>query len=103
MNLITTISSEPKQGHQISLPDGDNFTFNLIYRQNVLGWFADIAFKEKHIKGIRLVNTSNLLNQFKNIMPFGILIYSRDKLDPIFLEDFSNKRTELYILNKNEI
>lgn len=53
------------------------------------------------INNIRIVNNYNILDKYKNVIPFGIQVY--DKQDPYFIDDFEKKNNEFLILDKSEI
>ena len=106
MQILDTISNEARQKHTILLAeDSSRIVLELTYKPNILGWFMDVTYENANFtaKGLRVVTGSNLLNQWRNILPFGILCQCKDAQDPLLLEDFLVKRARLSILSKEEV
>lgn len=106
MQVLDNISNEARQKHTILLgEDSSRIVLELTYKPDVLGWFLDVAYDNLgfSVKGLRVVTSSNLLNQWRNILPFGILCQCKDAQDPLLLEDFLVKRARLSILSKEEV
>ena len=102
MKYINTITDNPKQFHLIDA-GGEIFEFELIYKERVMGFFYNLNYKDKKIKNQRLVLSSNILNQFKNIFPFGLRVHSVNELEPIFIDDLINGKVKIYLLGQDEL
>jgi len=106
MKQITEITNEYKQKLQPVLETGEEFTLQLKYSSQQNCWFANILYSNFEIKNVKLVLSSNLLYQWKNILPFGLMIVSTDTTpkssDPFLLSDLT-ERVNIFILNKEEI
>lgn len=106
MQALDTISNEARQKHTILLDeDSSRIVLELTYKPNNLGWFMDVSYEDAdfYVKGLRIVTSSNLLNQWRNLLPFGILCQCKEGQDPLLLEDFLVKRARLSILSKKEV
>lgn len=106
MQTIEDISNEARQKHTILLAeDSSRIILEFTYKPDVLGWFLDVTYENLNfsVRGLRIVTTSNLLNQWRNILPFGILVQCKDAQDPLLLEDFLVKRARISILSKEEV
>ena len=106
MQTLDTISNDARQKHTILLAeDSSRIVLELTYKPDVLGWFLDVTYENANfeVRGLRVVTSSNLLRQWKNILPFGILCQCDDAQDPLLLEDFLVKRAILSILSKEEV
>ena len=106
MQTIDNISNEAKQKHTILLDkDSSRITLELTYKPSVMGWFLDVAYEDNVFQthGIRVTTNSNLLNQWRNILPFGIICQCADAQDPLLVDDFLVGRAKLSILSQEEI
>ena len=50
-----------------------------------------------------MTTNTNLLNQWRNKLPFGIVCQCKDAQDPLLIEDFLVGRASLSILSKEEV
>jgi hypothetical protein len=73
---------------------------SIYYSQNILGFLMNLDYGDFSLNGARLVNSLNLLNKFRNILPFGIQIYGPG--DPFFQSDFADGSNVFLILTKEE-
>lgn len=107
MKEITEITNDYKQQLAPTLEDNSVFNLDLRYKKQEECWFYSITYGNLIIKNSKLVLSSNLLNQWKNILPFGLACLSSDEAaktsDPFLLNDFSSGRVKLYILTKDEL
>ena len=106
MQYIDNISNEPMQKHTILLEeDSSRIVLELTYRPNQLGWFLDVTYDNLYFKlyGLRITTNSNILNQWRNKLPFGIICQCKDSQDPMLIEDFLVNRAQLAILSKEEV
>ena len=106
MQIIENISNEARQKHTILLAeDSSRIVLELTYKPDVIGWFLDVTYEDSDfiVRGLRVVTSTNLLNQWRNKLPFGIMCQCKDSQDPLLLEDFLVKRATLSILSKDEV
>lgn len=106
MQILDTISNDAKQKHTILLEkDNSAVVIRLVYKPTQIGWFMDVEYETKNfaVYGLRVTTNLNILNQWRNILPFGIICYCEDAQDPLSIEDFLVKRAYLAILNEEEI
>ena len=106
MQLIDNISNEGRQKFTILL-DEDNsaIVISLTYKPTQLGWFCDIEYEKKgfSVYGMRVTNNYNLLNQWHNILPFGLACVCKDGQDPLSIQDFLVGRAEVIVLSQSEV
>ena len=106
MKQITEITNDYKQQLAPTLEDNSVFNFELKYKVQEEAWLYSIVYKNLVIKNSKLVLSSNLLSQWKNILPFGLACISNDEKsknsDPFLLNDFSSGRVQIFILTKSE-
>lgn len=106
MQILDNISSDAKQKHTILLAsDNSRIVLELNYLPTQLGWFLDVTYEDKDFKvcGLRITTNTNLLNQWRNILPFGIICQCADAQDPLLIEDFLVGRAILGILSSEEV
>ena len=103
MNKITTITDDANQTMILKLDDGTTVDFTLTYSDQQQGWFYNLTYGNFSLSGRRIVNSPNLLRAYRQILPFGIAVVTTDEYEPIFLEDFKNKRALFFMLNPTDI
>lgn len=104
MVQITGLKASPNQSFTINDPNGGggiNFTLN--YRPRVRAWFMDIAFGDFVMNGYKLTYGFNILESYRNIIPFGLEVYSVDTSDPFLVDDFVSGRISLFLLTSAEV
>jgi hypothetical protein len=102
MKEITGIKENANQSLNFVLEDGNTFTIDLQFRSNVNAWYYTITSDVFTIRNKRLVNSPNVLFQYKNILKFGISVISNDGQDPAFITDFSTGRIRLFVIENTE-
>lgn len=106
MQIIDTISNDAKQKFTILLDkDSTEIILRLVYKPTQIGWFLDLEYPEKEFEvyGIRVTTNTNILNQYRNVLPFGIICYCEDNYEPLSIEDFLVGRAHLAILDEEEV
>lgn len=106
MQTLDNISDDGKQKHTILLAsDSSRIVLDLTYKPTQLGWFLDVTYDSLDFKvcGLRVTTNTNLLNQWRNKIPFGIICQCVDAQEPLLAEDFLVKRATLSILSKEEV
>lgn len=106
MQILDTISNDAKQKHTILLEkDNSSIVINLVYKPTQLGWFMDVEYETKdfYIYGLRVTTNLNILNQWRNVLPFGIICYCEDAQEPLSVEDFLVCRAHLAVLDEDEV
>lgn len=103
MTTITGISAQPKQQLSFVLDDGSQVSAYLEYRPQQLGWFANLAWGDWSVNGLRLVSSPNLLRQFRNVIPFGLALLTSNNADPLNVTDFSTATSVLVLLNAADV
>lgn len=106
MQILDTISNDAKQKHTILLEkDNSSIVIRLVYKPTQIGWFMDVEYEPKKfaVYGLRVTTNVNILNQWRNVLPFGIICYCEDNYDPLSIEDFLVERAHLAILSEEEV
>lgn len=102
MILFNFITDYPAQRFQVVGENKEQINIALRYMPSVQSWRMDISYNDFKAYGLVLVNSPNILRQWKNILPFGLNIGSIDGVDPMYLDDFSKGRVSMTLLNSSE-
>lgn len=104
MFFIKGITSDPYQTQNLVLPDGSTIVFTIYYRDLQLGWFiTELTWGEFTINNLRITNNPNILNQWRNIIPFGLTCISQSDRDPQLQQDFLSGYSKLFVLTQAEV
>lgn len=105
MNIVNSITQSPNQLHELVLENNKTAKFILRYYSRMIGWFFDIEYEDVKINGVKVVLHPNILRQFKNKLPFGLMIFTENEspVEPFQITDFQTGRVKLGILNSDEV
>ena len=104
MYLIQQITSNPLQKQTLVLQDGTSVTLIMYFRPLQTGWFInEITRGDFTLYGLRITNSPNMLNQFRNQIPFGLACFSTANREPSQQQDFLSGASKLYILEQDEV
>lgn len=104
MFLIQRITANPLQTQTLTLEDGTSFSITLYLRPIQKGWFInELIYGDFTLKGMRIVNSPNMLNQFRNQIPFGLGCFSTGNREPGLQQDFVSGASKLYVLSAAEV
>jgi hypothetical protein len=104
MLLIQQVTTAPLQKQVLVLQDGTTISLELYYRPQQNGWFVnELVYGDFTLRGLRISNSPNMLNQWRNLLPFGFACFSAANREPTQQEDFSSGASKLYILTEAEV
>lgn len=104
MYQVQNITSDPYQKQTLSLPDGSSVGLTIRFIPMQYGWFIqELSYKTFTLQGFRIINSPNMLHQFRNQLPFGLGCFTVADREPSLAEDFSSLQTVLYILSAAEV
>lgn len=104
MYQIQTLTDNSLQTQNLILADGSSLTLTIYFMPMQYSWFINnLTYGNFILKGYKIVNSGNLLYQFKNLIPFGLACFSNASRDPSLQEDFSSGYSSLYILSSTEV
>ena len=97
--ILTKITDNPKQDFSYILSIGEEVKFHIEYKTRISCWFLTLKYKTFEVNNIRVTSeTDNILNQFKNILPFVLKCNTTTGFRPFFLNDFVNGNNNLEII-----
>jgi len=98
------VTADALQVQNVVLVDQTSFYLELYYRPMQRGWFINqLSYGDFTIRGLRLVNLPNMLNQWSKSLPFGLACFSDENRDPQLQEDFVSGASKLYFLSPAEV
>ena len=100
MNIVSNLTNNPNQAFSLTIYDGTVASFNLSYWSNQQGWYYNFSHPLLSQGWRRLINSPNLLRQFRNVINWGLYCSVSDGYEPIFINDFTSGRVNLYLLNQ---
>lgn len=110
MNSITGLTTQTAQTSFILLEDGSRAELSLFYRPQQLGWFYDIRWPGNErlavpfeTFGRRLVASPNMLRQYRRLIPFGLMLFTIDNLEPMGRTCFVDGTADLILLNEADV
>lgn len=104
MYLIQQITNDSLQKQTFVLPDGSTFDLTIRFVPAQLGWFIDeLVYGSFTLNSVRITNSPNMIQQFKNQVPFGLACFSTADREPSQQNDFSSAASLLYILTAEEV
>lgn len=105
MFLINQVTSDPLQKQTLILPDGTSLIMTISFLPLQYGWFiTEMIYGSFALEGVRIVVSPNILQQFKNQIPFGLGCFGNNvSREPTQQQDFSSQTFSLYILDSNEV
>jgi len=67
------------------------------------GWFiTNLTYGDFVLNGVRIVVSPNILNQFRNKIPFGLCCLSVGNREPSLQKDFLSNACNLYLVTDEE-
>lgn len=104
MYKIQQMTTDASQTQNLILPDGSTVTLTIYFIPMQYGWFIQsLSYQDFVLQGVRLTNNPNILQPFKNQIPFGLACFSSSQREPTLQEDFSTGASSLYILTSEEV
>lgn len=104
MNLIQQITSDPVQRQTLILPDGTSLSMVIRFVPMQYGWFINsLIYQTFTLNGLRITNSPNMLQQFRNQIPFGLACFTTNNREPSQQQDFSSGTSKLFLLSAAEV
>ena len=103
MQLITSITDQPKQKFTLRLDNNESAQMRLYYYSSQKSWYFDIEYKGKWNNGNKVVLTFNAIRHLRRIIPFGVGFLSTSKADPFTLDAFTSGDFLMILLNQEDV
>lgn len=110
MTIIDNLTAAADQTTILILPDQTTATLRLRFRPRTQRWTADVGYANVVLdgvpfqaNGINVCCFPNILNPFRDVLPFGLAFMTADFTDPFQLTDFASGRVKVYLLNPADL
>lgn len=104
MNLIQNVTSNSFQQQTLILDDGSSLLLQMYFMPMQYAWvITKLVYKDFVLNGQRIVVSPNMLQQYRNEIPFGLACFSQNNREPTQQLDFSSGAAKLYILSSTEV
>ena len=103
MEIVTSITEQPKQEFILKLDNNDQATMRLYYYQSQNSWYFDIEYNGRINNGNKVVLTFNAIRHLKRLFPFGISFISESNADPFSLDAFTSGKVMMILLNEEDV
>jgi hypothetical protein len=100
--IIDGLTDDPAQQFFAVIDGYDSADIVLEWKPNQFGWFMNLTWGDFSVKNVRLGNFPNVLQQYKNVLPFGIGITGTNGLDPLTFDAWTTNN-QFYILDESDI
>ena len=98
-------TDDVKQELALTLDTGEEIKLKIFYLVAFQGFYL-ISYTynnvEKYVNLRVCLTPFGILSQFENLLPFDILCYSADGVEPVYLNDFQTGRVKLTLVSKAE-
>jgi hypothetical protein len=99
MIRVNNLTDSANQRAAVVLADGTVATLTFIYRGAIQRWAVDVSYGAFAENGINLCVHPNLLRMYRNFLPIGLAVISRDGGDPFDINDFASGRISVFVLD----
>lgn len=104
MNQILQVTQDFRQTRTLVLGDGTQLTFSLYFVPMQQCWvIPEIVYGDFRLTNIKVVNSPNLLHQWRNQIPFGLACFTIGNREPSLQEDFSSNNSRLFLLPNADV
>lgn len=103
MRQILVLNDLPKQQFRVSIENYDFLQVTIEYASNQYAWYMSLLWGQNfEVKNDRVVCSPNLLRQYKDLIPFGILVRGPDSVDPFSITAWQDG-WEMHFLDSDDI
>lgn len=103
MNILSGLTSQPRQTANFSLAGGVKVYLYLEYSQISLGWYLNFTYEGVEVSGLRLCASPNILRQWRHLTGWGLAVITTDGFDPAGVGSLADGTTSLCILSEEEV
>ena len=103
MEIVTSITNEPRQKFNLTLEGGGVVQIYLYFYKTQHSWYFDFEYNDYVSTGNKVVLSFNTIRHLRNKFPFGIGFLSTQQADPCLLDDFSTGKAKMVLLNQLDV
>lgn len=102
IRVLNTLTENAYQIVSFITAEGEKVKLTLRFIPSQEVWILDVESPSLTVYGISLSAHPNLLDSYKNIISWGLYVWSRDGFDPWRIDDFSKGRIKIAVLEDLE-
>jgi hypothetical protein len=102
MKQLEGITAEPRQELSARTDSGEIIEMSLHYAPIIQRWFMNLSCKDFKLNGYKILTGDNILRQYRNVLPFGIMVVC-ENFGPSLIDDFESERVKMYLLSAEEV
>lgn len=103
MRSVDNLTSNANQLINFVLEDNSVVVLNLIFQAATQRWIINVLRGTFVVNNINVCIHPNFFREWRNTQPFGLACFTTDGADPVNIDDFSNGRATLYVLNPVDV
>lgn len=103
MKRLDGIRASGTQKLATTASNGDIVNITLYFNAATQSWKMDVECNNFSLKGNRVFSSLNMLSQYEKIIPFGLAVITEGGGEPFIINDFSQKRVNMYLLSPGEV
>ena len=103
MQIVSSITNEPRQKFNLSVEGGGVVRIYLYYYTTQYSWYFDFEYDNYVCKGNKVVLSLNTLRHLRNKIPFGIGFLAGSNAEPFSIDDFITGRVVMTLLNSSDV
>lgn len=103
MRLIDRLTDAAYQQSILTGNPGQRIILNTRFLPSQQLWVMDILYNDFIAYGLMILDGVNILRNYRNLIPFGIMCTTNDGQDPYTLDAFSTSYAKLYLLTADEV
>lgn len=96
------LTDSPMQRANLLINEQNNAQLEVRFFPFQQEWTYSLQWNSVTITGAGLVLSSDLLSQWRHLIPFKLICVAADGLDPMSIDDFSSGRVGLYVSMREE-
>ena len=99
MFQINNLTTSANQTSIAIMADGSSVTLTFKYRPAIQRWTVDVSRGSFVANGLGLTTHPNLLRVWRDVIPFGLQIVTKDSTDPFMADDLQSGRVVINMLD----
>lgn len=103
MRKLTNITNQPRQKFSFRTDEQERIDFEVWFDASQEMWFYNLICGDFKLYGQAIYTSINMLDRYHSIIKFGLMVTTKDNLDPFRISDFQEGYASMYVLNKSEV
>lgn len=103
MKRLDGIRATGRQTLNAFASNGKRIDMTFVFYAAIQEWFINVTYETFELTGFRIFASPNILQQYENIIPFGLAVTVQGGAEPFLISDFSSGRVNIYVLTPEEV